>query len=66
MTKKCIAARRRYKKNKRKIGAGWQSIMAPYMKLAKTPGTAEYARTHVRKQYGNYHILNGKKETEND
>ena len=50
MTKKCIAARRRYKKNKRKRGAGWQSaLLTPYLKRAKTPGTEEYARTHVRK-----------------
>ncbi len=44
MTKKCIAARRRYKKNKRKRGAGFA-----FMKLSKTPGTEEYALSHILK-----------------
>ena len=48
MTKKCIAARRRYRQKKR--GGGMiKRLLAPRMKRAKTPGTKEYKATHRKK-----------------
>ena len=48
MTKKCIAARRRYRQKKR--GGGLiKRLLAPRMKRAKTPGTKEYKATHRKR-----------------